>query len=194
MVKAREHELIRLAAAGDKGAAAALIKAHQQSLFGYIMRMSGRVEISEDIVQEAFVRVLMNLHRFDERYRFSTWLFTIAKRLYVNACQKHAPTFDSEIVNGWQGSSDKSDRATINQEVQSNARDALGQSLLALPEHQREILILFHQQDWPIALIAEHMSMPEGTIKSHLHRGRRRLRDLLEAHEKLSAHVAEVWA
>src|SRR5438067_254871 len=57
----REQKLIRQAAAGDREAAGDLIKLHQTSVYAYILRMSGRPEVAEDIVQEAFVRVLTNL-------------------------------------------------------------------------------------------------------------------------------------
>ena len=193
MTRAEEQELIRRAAAGDRSAAEACIRAHQQSLFAYMLRMSGRPDVAEDIVQEAFVRVLTNLDRFDDRYRFSTWLFTIAKRLYVNTCQKHKPIYDSDIVEAWQGAGCESDWSPTRDEIQENVRSALDECLPMLPERQREIIILFHQQDWRIAVIARHHDMPEGTVKSHLHRGRRKLRLLLEARETLIDHVQEVW-
>ena len=193
MTRAEEQELIRRAAAGDRSAAEACIRAHQQSLFAYMLRMSGRPDVAEDIVQEAFVRVLTNLDRFDDRYRFSTWLFTIAKRLYVNTCQKHKPIYDSDIVEAWQGAGCESDWSPTRDEIQENVRSALDECLPMLPERQREIIILFHQQDWRIAVIARHLDMPEGTVKSHLHRGRRKLRLLLEARETLIDHVQEVW-
>ena len=193
MTRAEEQELIRRAAAGDRSAAEACIRAHQQSLYAYMLRMSGRPDVAEDIVQEAFVRVLTNLDRFDDRYRFSTWLFTIAKRLYVNACQKHKPIYDSDIVGAWQGADHESAWSPTRDEIQHNVRSALDECLQMLPERQREIIILFHQQDWRIAVIARHLDMPEGTVKSHLHRGRRKLRLLLEARETLIDHVQEVW-
>ena len=56
------------------------------------------------------------------------------------------------------------------------------------------MLILFHQLDWPIWLIAQHMEMPEGTIKSHLHRGRRKMRFLLERKESVARRVGEALA
>lgn len=193
MTRAEERVLLERAIEGDKEAAAECIRLHQPSLYAYMLRMSGRPDVAEDVVQEAFVRVLTNLHRFDFRYRFSTWLFTIAKRLYVNMCQKHKPAYDSDVVGARAGGPWGAEDPAIDREVHDNAKDALQQALMILPDDQREILILFHQQDWPIALIAAHMSMPEGTIKSHLHRARRKMRGMLDRHERLSKSVEEVW-
>ncbi|HVZ94853.1 MAG TPA: RNA polymerase sigma factor [Phycisphaerales bacterium] len=185
MDRVEEMSLIERAAAGEKAAAELLIRAHQASLYAYMLRVSGRPETAEDIVQDAFVRVLMNLDRFDPRFRFSTWLFTIAKRLYVNACQKHKPVYDSESVGAWESDGDDSpSRPAMESEFRGHARDDIGRALLELSDEQRQIILLFHQQDWPITRIAEYMTMPEGTVKSHLHRGRQRLRKLYEQYAK----------
>ncbi len=194
MTREQERTLIKAAAAGDRDASGQFIKVYQPSLYAYMLRLSGRPDVAEDIVQEAFVRVLTNLDRFDTRYRFSTWLFTIARRLYVNACQKHKPSYDTDIVSGYRGNSDMPEEPVIDAEVHENTRDALQRALMALSREQREILVLFHQLDWPIALIAQHMGMPEGTVKSHLHRGRKKMRDLLERHEYDAERVEEAWA
>lgn len=194
MTRGEEHRLIRRAAGGDRAAADAFIRVHQASLYAYMLRLSGRPDVAEDVVQEAFVRVLTNLHRFDYRYRFSTWLFTIAKRLYVNLCQRHKPSYDSDTVGNCQGHLTGPEGRAAAREVSENTKDALQSALMVLSEDQREILILFHQLDWPIALIATHMDMPEGTVKSHLHRGRRRLRELLERDETFARHVQEAWS
>ena len=192
MTRGEEQVLIERAAAGDKSAAEAFIRAHQGSLYAYLLRISGKPEMAEDIVQEAFVRVLANLDRFDPRFRFSTWLFTIAKRLYVNACQRHKPAYDSEIVGGWEGPGGRPEAGAIDDEEDTTVRDAVQVALLALPIEQREVVILFHQLDWPIWLIAQHMDMPEGTVKSHLHRGRKKMRVLLNSQEALARRVGEV--
>jgi RNA polymerase sigma-70 factor (ECF subfamily) len=194
MTRAEEQALMHRAIAGDRIAAAEFIKAHQGSLYAYMLRMSGRPEVAEDIVQDAFVRALTNLHRFDFKFRFSTWLFTIAKRLYVNACQKHKPSYDSDVVSAYEGGFDAPESSTIEGEVTTNAKAAIDWALQHLSEDQREIVVLFHQLDWPIVQIAEHMEMPEGTIKSHLHRGRQRMRQLLTEHEHYGRHVAEVFS
>ncbi|MGV6814916.1 MAG: RNA polymerase sigma factor [Phycisphaerales bacterium] len=196
MDRAQERDLIERATAGERQAAGDLIRAHQRSVYGYILRMSGRPDVAEDIVQEAFVRVLGNLHRFDFRFRFSTWLFTIARRLYMNAVAKNKPVYDTDFVGSMgksQGRSNTSTESTVySDERQQVQHDALQQALLALTNEQREIIILFHQLDWPISLIASHLDMPEGTVKSHLHRGRKRLRVMFKDQSRLAQQLAGV--
>jgi RNA polymerase sigma-70 factor (ECF subfamily) len=194
MLKSSEHTLIRKAKAGDGKAIEALIRAHQDALYAFMLRMSGRPDVAEDIVQEAFVRVLRNLDRFDTRFRFSTWLFTIAKRLYVNAIQKHRPTYDSDAVNDHHGQAMSPGGDIAHREMIQNVRDMLDVALRKLNPQQREIILLFHQQNWPITDIALHLNMPEGTVKSHLHRARKRMKSVIEASREMHAHALEVWA
>lgn len=181
MDRTTEQDLIHNALAGDRSAAAALVQAHQASLYAFMLRRCGRPEMAEDVVQEAFVRALTNLHRFDTRFRFSTWLFTIAKRLHCNLVQKCAPAYDSDLVAFSADDLHDGDDALEAEEHRTRTRSDLDEALGRLPETQREIVVLFHQCDWPIARIAEHYLMPAGTVKSHLHRGRRKLRVALEA-------------
>ena len=191
MQRAEEHALIRQAAEGDRTAAGALVRGYQQSVYAYLLRMSGRPEMAEDIAQEAFVRVLTNLHRFDYRYRFSTWLFTIARRLYMNAIAKHRPAYDSDMVGSWGGNAQTPQAVSLGAERDVAHKDGLQTALDQLTLEQREIIVLFHQLDWPIALIADHLDMPEGTVKSHLHRGRKRLRQIITANRDLSEMLVE---
>ncbi|GAB4385789.1 MAG: RNA polymerase sigma factor [Phycisphaerales bacterium] len=188
MSRAEEQRLLVRAARGDREAAAACIRAHQHALYTYVLRLSGRPDIAEDVVQEAFVRVLANIDRFDPKYRFSTWIFTIARRVYLNMKQKRQPAYDSELVGRAGGVGAESiDHADDRMETRSRLDRALQQ----LTEAQREVVILFHQFDWPIALIARHLDMPEGTVKSHLHRGRDRLRELLADSSPVADSLAE---
>ncbi|MEM9083828.1 MAG: sigma-70 family RNA polymerase sigma factor, partial [Planctomycetota bacterium] len=182
----QERRLIELAADGDSDAATQLIRAHQASLYAFMLRMTGRPEHAEDIVQDAFVRVLANLDRFDPRFRFSTWLFTIAKRLWMNAAAKSKPVYNTEVVDSAAGRSNAggwgvTEQTATDADERSVAQQVLKDALDTLPAEQREIIVLFHQLDWPITRISKQMSMPEGTVKSHLHRGRKKLREAIES-------------
>jgi len=194
MDRNEERALIERAIAGERQAAGDLIRAHQRSVYAYILRMSGRPDVAEDIVQEAFVRVLGNLHRFDFRFRFSTWLFTIARRLYMNAMAKNRPAYDTDFVGSMGSPAGPGEQAVYTDERSQVQQDAIQTALMSLSEEQREIIVLFHQLDWPIATIAAHMDMPEGTVKSHLHRSRQKLRKILVEHATHASRVKEVWA
>ena len=186
MERAEERSLIEAAMTGDRGAADRLIRAHQGPVYAYMLRMAGKPDIAEDIVQEAFVRVLTNLQRFDFNYRFSTWLFTIARRLYLNRQQKLSPVFDTDFIGAARSQRPAHESRADDHEMNGRFREALQWGLMKLSSDQREILVLFHQQNWPIALIAKHLDIPEGTVKSHLHRGRRRLRQVLTSAPELA--------
>ncbi len=193
MLKASEHALIRKARSGDGHAIESLIRAHQDALYAFMLRMSGRPDVAEDIVQEAFVRVLRNLDRFDTRFRFSTWLFTIAKRLYVNSIQKHRPTYDSDVVGEYGGQTATPGHDVARIEMIQNVRSLLDIALGKLTPQQREIILLFHQQNWPINEIATHLRMPEGTVKSHLHRARKRMKNAIVASRSMHEQAQEAW-
>jgi len=192
MIAKHERELIRSILAGDRAAAEELVRHHQPSLYAYLLRMTGRPEVAEDVSQEALVRALTNLARYDERFRFSTWLFTIAKRLHVNACQRLAPRFDSETVE-IEASKSEGRQTTLasTTERRANVEDALKIALEFLSAEQREVVVLFYQLQWPVDHIAEYLDMPSGTIKSHLHRARARMKLALEQDDRVAARVRE---
>lgn len=178
LTQAEESRLIAQAVSGDRDAAEALVRAHQAPLYGFLLRMCGRSQMAEDVTQEALVRALLNLHRFDARFRFSTWLFTIAKRLMINELQRRKPMTDAEgVLSRSEARSSSGGESASEVELSAKRQRALQRGLMALSVEQRQIVVLFHMQSWPIATIAEHMGMPEGTVKSHLHRARERLRD-----------------
>jgi RNA polymerase sigma-70 factor (ECF subfamily) len=180
MLRRRELALIRRAKRGDAEAIEGLIKAHQVSLYHFMLRMTGRPETAEDIAQEAFVRVLRNLARFDEKYRFSTWLYTIARRLWINEYQKCKPTFDSDIV-GSASSSGLGPEQLIQQDVdRETASDAVEVALSALSTRQQEIILLYYSCGCSIQEVALRQNLPQGTVKSHLFRARARMATVLE--------------
>jgi RNA polymerase sigma-70 factor (ECF subfamily) len=183
MLRVLERRLIRRTLAGDRDAAEALIRAYQGSLFAYITRVSGRRDVAEDVVQEAFVRALTNLEQYDPKWRFTTWLFAIARRIYLNQLEKKQP-WSGEDGTQIAGSSSPAVELSW-KESHGLVRSRLERALLQLHEVQREVVVLFHQHDWPIGLIARHLEIPEGTVKSHLFRGRTRLRELLSSEEGL---------
>jgi RNA polymerase sigma-70 factor (ECF subfamily) len=192
MSRTHEDRLIRRAQRGDGAAIEELIREHQDALYAFMLRLSGRPDVAEDMVQEAFVRVIKNIDRFDTRFRFSTWTFTIARRLYVNHIQKHRPVSDSEGMESWASESDRPEDLMAAEEKRDHLRRILDVAVSCLTPLQREIVTLFHHQSWSIEALSSHLALPEGTIKSHLHRARKRMHAAISSDESLARKAEEV--
>jgi RNA polymerase sigma-70 factor (ECF subfamily) len=182
----RELELVQGAVGGDPHATAELARSMQGPLYSYLLRMSRSSHVAEETTQEALYRAIKHIERFDSRWRFSTWVFTIARRLLSNAQQRKSPRIDSELVeraapvapiwgvHGW-----TQERGAESLEQQRKQRMHIDRAVGMLPESQQEVVVLFHQLDWSIGQISELTGLAEGTVKSQLHRARVTLRELL---------------
>ena len=164
----------------------------QGPLQAYLKRLCGRPDLAEDLAQETFVRVLTNLHRFDDRFRFSTWLFTIARRLWLNHAARRRPVSDSEHVERRGGAGAGPVAAVQERERTTLLRKALDAAIGALTGPQRDVVLLYHQQGLGIGEIARQSGLPQGTIKSHLFRARRRMLAMIRGDLSARALVREM--
>jgi RNA polymerase sigma-70 factor (ECF subfamily) len=192
MDHAQEIRIIRRAKEGDPSAFAELVESHQERLYRFLLRTTNQAELAEDAVQDAFVRVLKNIDRFDERYRFSTWLFTIARRLLLNSLQKKRPVNAGDWLDSASSSVMELSEETRDPSDREFAAEILDGAMETLSPHQREIVILYHHKGKTVHQVAELLGMPEGTIKSHLHRARRRMRDWMASSDSVLARVEEI--
>lgn len=192
MDRDEELRLIERARGGDPSAIEGLVRRYQGSLHAFLLRRCGRPELAEDLVQESFVRVLRSLDRFDPRFRFSTWLFTIGRRLWMNHLNKLRPRSDSEHVERSGDAQASPGMVAVRREQRTRLRKLLDAALAALTPSQREMVLLYHQQEMGVGEIARRWSLPEGTVKSHLFRARRRMLAVIRSDASDRALAEEV--
>lgn len=139
--------------------------------------------LAEDMVQEAFLRIHRKLDLFDGRSKFSSWMFSVATRVFITEVRRMRP--------GWLFADEDALARVPGPEVDpgTGMRDELvRRAVLALPERYRDAVTLyyFHEQD--VEEAATSLGIATGTLKSRLHRGRA----LLE--KKLSRSLGPVAA
>ncbi|HEY2413749.1 MAG TPA: sigma-70 family RNA polymerase sigma factor [Pirellulaceae bacterium] len=167
-------QLVGHCLAGDQRSMLALVERFQGQVFGLCYRMLGQRQDAEDAAQETFVRVLKNLHRWDQERDFQPWLFAIAgnRCRTALAARKRRPT--AELA----------EELVVDDQPDHHAGRQLAEELhLALQEvrpEYREAFVLFHEQELSYAEIAEAMQAPLGTIKTWVHRARRELIEKLK--------------
>ncbi len=164
---------------GDKASFGDLVGRYQRELYHFLVRFLGNRASAEDVFQETFLQVHQSAEQFDPQRRFRPWLFTIAanKARDLIRSQARRPTnpLQASISPGDEESgefidlmksttalpSDPMERQELQQQVQ--------QTVTAMPEHLREILLLSYFHQFPYKQISEILDIPLGTVKSRLH-------------------------
>jgi len=159
------HEHVRAAQRGDPAALDALVRA----LAPYVTRVCGAIALDrgDDAVQETFIAVLRNIRQLREPAALHGWVRRIAVREAVRAARREAVP----LPNGFEVAGPLPDL-----DAALDVRAALA----SLPPEQRAVLVLRDLDGLPEAQAAAVLSVPEGTVKSRLHRARAALRRALE--------------
>lgn len=177
-----ELRLIADAKAGEQAAVRELIDLHKDRLFAFIWRMIRHHHDAEEICQEAFLKAFASLSSFSEKYRFSTWLFTIGYRVCLNRIRRKQPlTGEIEFTNLPQPEGDSSPSLLLESEEAVAMKELVWSAVDQLSAPQRATVLLFYRQEFSCLEIARVLEVPVATVKSHLHRARHRLRTVLES-------------
>ena len=178
--KDQEGPLIARAQAGDRDAVRDLVDGHKDRLFAFIWRMTHNHHDTEEICQEAFMKAFAALDTFSIEYRFSTWLFTIAYRICLNRMRRRHVFAD---FSGWermQSAEGDDSECVLESEEARQLRGTVWGAVEQLTPPQRATVVLFYRHDMGCQEIARVLELPVATVKSHLHRARKSLRDILE--------------
>jgi RNA polymerase sigma-70 factor (ECF subfamily) len=174
-----EQALIAQARGGCQASARRLIDAHKDRLFAFVWRVVRNHHDTEEMCQEAFLRAFASLDSFSTEYRFSTWLFTIAYRLSLNA-KRRKPMLSGETdFSHVAGTETGCDEQVAETEAAERLKETIWSAADQLSTPQRAAVLLFYREDQSCQEISAVMDMPVATVKSHLHRARARMRTLL---------------
>jgi RNA polymerase sigma-70 factor (ECF subfamily) len=168
---------------GDESAFEALVRRHQRRVFGLVLRMLGNREEAEEVAQEAFLSLHRHGHRFRREARFSTFVYRVAANAALNRrrslgrkrAREDALAQRQEVGIDLPSTPRDPEDAASGTEVQVLVQEAL----MELPSDLRAAVILYDIEGQSYGDIAEALRIPEGTVKSRIHRGRNALRELL---------------
>lgn len=184
---ASDPELMARVKRGDREAFTALVDRHKNGLVGFLTAMTRDRARAEELAQDTFVRLYESARRYEERGQFVPYLFRIATnlvrseerkrrrrealfRLFVSTNgHRHAGTMSTATET------ESPQAACLKEEL----RVQLNEALASLPVRYRSPLVLREMEGWSYSDIARALACEEGTVKSRIHRGRARLKELL---------------
>ena len=169
-------ELLRGGAVDD--AFGRLVDRYETKVYRLCCSLLRDTDQAEDAAQESLVRVWRALPKYDQRASLSTWIYTITRNRCLTAIERRR---DLDSLSD-------PDVALVAEAALSTAPEGeqdhlamLREFVEALPERYRRVLTLFYYQEKSVAEVSEMLGLPEGTVKTNLHRARAALMERLRA-------------
>jgi RNA polymerase sigma-70 factor (ECF subfamily) len=160
-----------------------LIELYQHRLLRYLLFLTGRREVAEDLFQETWMRVLLRGAQYNGKARFDTWLFTIARNLVIDLSRKRTMASLDEMS---EGDDDRPFEIAMDgpsplDQFRSREDSAeVAEVLLKLEPSYREVLVLRFHEEMSLDEIAKMTNAPLSTVKSRLYRGLAALKPEME--------------
>ena len=183
-----DEKLFKLFQEGDNKALDQLVIRYKDRLYNFIYRIVNDVDLAEDLTQDTYYKIFINKDSYKELYKFSTWMYTIAKNLAFTELRKKKrrktyavsdlSTKDREFVLS-------SDTNVIkDSSVESNDLSLVMNTCLKQLSDEFKTMIIFRDfQELSYDVISKIMEIPIGTVKSRINRGREKLYQLLKGKE-----------
>ncbi len=190
-----EGELIRLLQQHDERAFQKCVRLYQDKVFGLVYRMLGSQAEAEDVAQEVFVTVFKSIDSFRGDSKFSTWLYRIAANHCKNRIKylrRRAHKQTAELDDAAERQLLGSGQSTLGQQHASPVEALEGlqlnnivqRAITKLDEEHRLLLVLRDVEELSYEEIMQVTGLPEGTVKSRLHRARLILKEEIAKHTK----------
>jgi len=185
------NALVRRCVSGDAAAWQEIVQQYHRRIYNICYRFSGSPDDAADLAQEVFIKMYRTLSTFDTtRASFMTWVTTVTRNLLVDHFRKGKYDRVTDSLDATPGNQE--DGLTIAEQLQDGAaspealmrsqetRKLVHEALRRLSPELREAVILRDLQDMDYKDIAKVLSVPEGTVKSRINRGRTELARLLQ--------------
>jgi RNA polymerase sigma-70 factor, ECF subfamily len=174
-----ELELIERAKQGNKSAMNTLLTENLNILKGYVLKMTADPHLSQDIIQDAMLKAVLNIKKFEPKAKFSTWLITIATNLYRDQLRRNRPI---EIIDeALEDTNQRVEEAAISR---LEYKEIMG-IIQKLSQEKRSTFILKHYYGYKYEEIAEILGCPIGTVRSRLHSAVKQIISEMERREMI---------
>lgn len=173
---ASDEVLVRLARAGEARAFEQLVERYLRGALAVALEYARDRDDAEDIVQDAFVRTLRELNRFDDRLTFRPWFYTILRNLGRNAAEKRSrqpgPLVDDVVSD---------DHRATDPAADAELRRLVEQELAGMSAQQSASFRLCEIEGFTVQEVADMLGIAPATVRVHAHRARLKLRTALTA-------------
>jgi RNA polymerase sigma-70 factor (ECF subfamily) len=169
-----DDDLVAAAQRGDSRAMDELLRRHYDRVHAVCRRIAGSTRDADDAAQEAMIRVIRNIDKFDRRSGFGTWIYRIATNTALDELRRRKRRPQLHLARDDEAS-EPADEMSHRRVDDVADRITIDAALLDLPEEFKVVVVMRDVGDLDYAEIAAALDIPVGTVKSRISRGRRML-------------------
>lgn len=175
-----DEELFRRSTRGDEDAFTALYRRRQPAVYRFALHMSGRPDLAEEVTQDVFLTLIREPDRFDaDRGALSAFLMGVARNFVLRHIERDRRHVYMDEESGFDPEAEGPD--LLSELTREQAVESVRQAVLTLPATYREAVVLCDLEEVSYAGAAEILSVPVGTVRSRLNRGRGMLLEKLRS-------------
>ena len=179
-----DAQLVVLALDGDSVAFETLFKRYREEIYALCMgRTSGNKEDANDLVQDTFVKVYLNLEKYDPKYTFGQWIYTIARNTFIDYVRRRRDNLSIEALSHTPSLAPTADEEPDRRIISEQHGVQIERCMASLPEKYRQMAEMRFIRELSYEEIAAQVGLPIGTVKTQIFRARERLCKLITENE-----------
>lgn len=180
-IVADDRRLVELVLAGDDAAFAYLFDRYRDAIRRlFVQRLCGSDD-ADDLLQETFIKVYINLHRYNPDYTFGQWVYTIARNTFVDYVRRRQDDLPIDERYATPVSSAPTPEESV---INLQQRTQIEHYLDRLPAGYRQLIVMRFFDEYSYEEIAAKLGLPLGTVKTRIHRARERMCRLIAKGEE----------
>ena len=176
-IVADDKELVKMALVGDQVAFEYLFNRYSDSIRRLFLQRYTSAEDTEDLLQETFIKVFVNLHRYSADYTFGQWVYTIARNTHIDFERRRQEDISLDEKFSAPIALTPSPEDNL---ISLQQHSQIEQYIECLPEQYRRLFKMRFLEDYTYDEIAEKLHLPMGTVKTQIHRARERMCNLIK--------------
>ena len=167
--------LVRLVLEGDNTSFECLFNRYRDSIYQYYAQRIGASDDLDDLLQEIFIKVFINMERYDEQYTFGQWIYAIARNTFIDYVRKRRDNISIDLLPSSVPAPPATAPSPEEKIIGMQQRAQIELYLQKLTPQYRKLIELRFMKEYSYEEIASALAIPIGTVKTQIHRARAQL-------------------
>lgn len=184
-----ERELIQGLRTGDESSFNQIFDLYHSRLYRFLLRLSGNQDLTLDLLQETWIRLIRSAKQLREDTSLLAWLITVARNLYISHYRSRVQEYQKLTTRKFNSQADANSSSPLEETIAGETFEELEAALMDLPVHYREVIVLISVEGMSPSEIGTICRLKPAAVRQRLHRARKELHHILKKNRHVSVSI-----